>query len=458
MIKLWTHQEAAYNWMSARDYGIINAGMGTGKTMLAIEYVRRTKARKVLIVAPSKIVDVWKEEYAFLGLPAVVDDNALTVRAQAEKLRQMTGEFVYATSYPRIWRPHLFEALKAVNWDVVFFDESHHISAHNSHVSKAAAAVAHLAPKRFALTGTLMRNNPTNVFGQARAMHPALFDRPGDRLHTLNSFNRFRERYCHLYAIAPNVHIITGYRDMDEFNRMLSEFVYVIDSDQVLDLPEEMHIYRRVRMEPDLARQYKTFSKEAIVTTERGTMVASNALVKATRLHQLAGGTMTYDNGETEWVNSVKLEALLELVGEINQEEPIVVFAKFTPEINLIAEALRKNHIDVGELSGNANDLAAWQRGEFRVLVVQTATGSEGIDLSRACYTIFYSMEFSLGAYEQAIRRTRRPRKDGTKAPTTFYYHLLCSGTIDDIIEKALKDKADIVQSVLEHMKGFGDD
>lgn len=76
------------------------------------------------------------------------------------------------------------------------------------------------------------------------------------------------------------------------------------------------------------------------------------------------------------------------------------------------------------------------------------------MDLSRSCYTIYYSPTFDMGAYEQSLARTHRP---GQERPT-FYYHLLARGTIDTKIHAALRAKKNVVESILEHLTGGNDE
>ena len=64
------------------------------------------------------------------------------------------------------------------------------------------------------------------------------------------------------------------------------------------------------------------------------------------------------------------------------------------------------------ELSGRRDELKRWQDGEAQVLAVQIDAGSEGVDLTRARYSIFYSVWFSLGKYDQALARVAPARTD----------------------------------------------
>jgi SNF2 family DNA or RNA helicase len=101
------------------------------------------------------------------------------------------------------------------------------------------------------------------------------------------------------------------------------------------------------------------------------------------------------------------------------------------------------------ELSGKRDELKRWQDGEAQVLAVQIDAGSEGVDFTRARYSIFYSVGYSLGKYDQARKRTHRP---GQTKPVT-HIHLIARGTVDGKIMRALEKRADIVNAILAEIK-----
>jgi len=96
------------------------------------------------------------------------------------------------------------------------------------------------------------------------------------------------------------------------------------------------------------------------------------------------------------------------------------------------------------------DELKRWQAGDAPVLAVQIDSGGVGIDLTRARYAIYYSLGFSLGSYEQSLARIHRP---GQTRPVE-YIHLLARGTVDEKVMAALRTRADVVNSVLQQMRG----
>jgi SNF2 family DNA or RNA helicase len=79
------------------------------------------------------------------------------------------------------------------------------------------------------------------------------------------------------------------------------------------------------------------------------------------------------------------------------------------------------------------------------VVGVQVQSGGVGIDLTRAAYAVLYSVGFSLGDYEQLLKRVHRP---GQERATT-YIHLLAEDTVDEKVYQALAEKRKVVEFVL---------
>ena len=63
---------------------------------------------------------------------------------------------------------------------------------------------------------------------------------------------------------------------------------------------------------------------------------------------------------------------------------------------------------------------------------------------------IYYSGTWSLGDYKQSIARLLRPGQERK----TLFIHILAEDTVDEDVYRALQSKADVVEAVLERMKG----
>ena len=158
---------------------------------------------------------------------------------------------------------------------------------------------------------------------------------------------------------------------------------------------------------------------------------------------------MPTDDGVEVRVDSAKLLLLADTLEDIGDEEPVAVFCWFHADLDGVHETCEKLGLRSLELSGRRDDLRRWQAGDAQVLAVQIQAGGEGVDFTRARYSIFFSVGYSLGKYEQAKCRVHRP---GQTKPVT-HIHLVAKNTVDQKIMRALERRAEIIESILAEIK-----
>src|SRR5581483_5552238 len=123
---------------------------------------------------------------------------------------------------------------------------------------------------------------------------------------------------------------------------------------------------------------------------------------------------------------------------------------RFHADLDAVHEACQALGYASLELSGRRNELKQWQSGEAQVLAVQISAGGVGVDLTRARYSIYFSLSFSLGEYDQSLSRVHRP---GQTRPVE-HIHLVAKGTVDEKIIRALERRAEVIQAILAEIKG----
>lgn len=424
-------------------------GMGTGKSKVAVDLVINFGFQRVLILCPKSVINVWPKEFQkhaghtrWAVLP--LNKGSIAQRMEeAEKflhLQRVKGnQAIIVMNYEAVWRsPFDSWVVNFANFDLVICDESHRIKSPGSQVSKYLAKLADRVPYRLCLTGTPMPHGPLDVYGQYRFLDKGIFG---------TSFTKFRARYAQLVPLGETgAFKVVGYMNQDELHDKFYSIAYRADRD-VLELPEAIHNIREVELEDKSMKIYKNLERDFYSWIDEGKEVTiNNALTKILRLQQVTSGYLPTDDGQLVQIGSEKAEALADLFEDIPSNEPIVVFCRFRQDLDTIVMTAQKSGRTVCELSGRCNQLADWQQGKYNVIAVQIQAGGVGVDLTRACYCIYYSVGHSLGDYEQSLARTHRP---GQKR-TVFYYHLIASGTIDEKVYKSLQQKKDVVRAILD--------
>lgn len=416
------HQQTFLDWLGDKPGAMANIGMGGGKTLSAIAAagLLGTRSSPVLLTqGPTK-------------------RRAARLR-QAVELAGATP-VVAVCNYDAVWQGELAKTVAAVPWSWLILDESHRAKAPQGRASKwlAALAAKHASARRLCLTGTPMPNGPLDMFGQMRFLAPEVFG---------SSYVRFRARYADVNPMFPSQ--VRRWLRQDEFARVTDPFVFKLATEDVIDLPEETHQRITVDLSPATRRFYAELERELTSEIAAGVVTCDNALARTIRLRQATSGFARADGAALPTLIDgmpAKRQALRDWLEDVDRAEPLVVFYVFSSDAREIEALCRETGRRYSEVSGSRKELAEWKEARTDVIGVQIRSGAEGIDLTRAAHAVFYSVDWSPGIYEQALRRLRRP---GQQAATCHYYHLVARDTIDEAVYHALTNKADVVRAVM---------
>lgn len=451
--KPWRHQIDAFQFTMERlvrgaGAALLALEMGVGKTLVALIVLAALAAKRVLICCPLRVVPVWELQIErHLGLPLIVvtlDDSAGSVAKKKslaeEKLRlaETTGRpLVVIINYDSVWRSPFADWAEAQQWDLIIADESHRLKAPGGKASLAFKRLRPHARARLALTGTPMPHSPLDVYAQFRFLNQTIFG---------PSFAAFRQKYAVMGGFQRKQ--VTGFQCLDELEALMRTITYRVSKD-VLDLPPQTHVTYHCELSGEAQRIYRDLEDDFVAEVRDGRVTASNAMVKLLRLQQVAGGWVKTDDGQYHRVDSAKEKLLADTLEDIGSEEPVVVFCRFHADLDAVHAAAKSAGFASLELSGRRDELKSWQDGQSQVLAVQISAGGVGVDLTRARYSIYYSLSFSLGEYDQALSRVHRP---GQTRPVE-HIHLVARNTVDTKIMRALEKRAEVVTAILAEIK-----
>ena len=163
----------------------------------------------------------------------------------------------------------------------------------------------------------------------------------------------------------------------------------------------------------------------------------------AMRVWQLSQGFIKLgDDGSFAVLHDTKIEALLDLIEEIG-DEPLVVAHHFQADRLRILRALEAEGVgEVGVFdTANAQDLreqiARWQAGRIRVLLIHPQAGGHGIDglQGGGRHLAWFGQTWSR---ESALQLEARLHRSG-QAHTVFVHHLeIQAPSIDSAIAQAI--------------------
>lgn len=444
----WEHQKQAYHFAKNLHSCGLFMDMGTGKTKVTIDLINNRGHKKVLVVCPLSVVDVWPQEvrkhsphnnFRILAL------NESSVAGKKEKAAQVFEEaqaldktFIAVINYESVWREPFGKWAKDIDWDLVVADESHRIKSPGAKCSLYMSRLGKSVPYKLALTGTPLANDPLDIYGQYRFLDPGIFG---------TSFNRFKQRYAVMGGYGG--YEIQGYKNETQLNKKIYSIAYKCDSEEVLDLPDTIDMKRYCTLEDKTMEKYTEIENNFYTQIEEQEVTAFNALTKLLRLQQITSGFVGDDEGEINELGTAKPDLLKEVINNIPQEEEIVIFARFRHDLEVIHRVAEEQERRYCELSGKINQLKDFQKGKYNVIGVQIQSGGVGIDLTRSNYVIYYSLGFSLKNFEQSRARIHRPGQNDT----VRFIKLIAKNTVDEKVEASLNQKREIVDYILEEIQ-----
>jgi SNF2 family DNA or RNA helicase len=454
----WLHQKRAFAWARERRGAMLAMDMGTGKSRTATGLLDEWGVQLALIVCPRSVQAVWPNQFALHSARpwrVVVPPGKASVAARAKLVMSQLGGALSAKEPCAIvvnYEATIREPMKSLLVELadkfkgglaLVCDESHRVKAPGGQQALMAAQLGRRASRVLLLTGTPMPHSPLDIYAQYRVMDTGIFG---------TSFNRFRSRYAVMGGYEGKQ--VVGYQNDEELARRFGEAAFVVKKSEAgLDLPPVLHEQRRFVLGKQCAAAYAALDEDFAIGVGEGTVTAANALVKLLRLQQLTSGYVGDDEGVEREISTEKIDLLDDVLQDVPIGEPLVVFARFKHDLRAIGELCERQGRRVGFISGQfkpghlsyALNEHSQMRSDIDVAVVQLQSGGVGIDLSRAALAVYFSLDFSLGNYEQSLARLDRPGQ--TRSVT--YLHLIAEGTKDEVVYQALQERKNVVEAVI---------
>ena len=434
-----------------RGYGLFFE-MGCGKSLTAIAIIGSLPVSRVLVVAPSSVCPVWPKElaqYADYDYEVLYPVGSSTKRAQQIEAFANTKSGtlkIVVLNYEATWR--IEDTLAAFNPQMIVCDESQRIKNPTGRQSKCLHRLGDRAQYKLCLTGTPVQNKPLDFWSQYRFLNPQVFG---------TSYFRFKNRYAvmgGMYVNGKPVQVV-GYKNLDELTKHAYTCAMRVRKADCLDLPAKTFETRYVQMSDNERSLYDQMRRDSIAFIGDTVVTAQIVLTRLLILQRLTGGFMRPDESEQSiQVGYSKLTALQEVIEDcLDAEKKVVVFVRFTDEFNAVCAMLEDARVGYASISGaTALKNRGFEVEKFQsdprcpVFVGQIEAAGTGITLTAASVAVFYSPTWNYATYQQAQDRIHRIGQQDE----CHYIHLICPGTVDEDVMRALADKKDLADLVVD--------
>lgn len=430
----------------------------TGKSKVIVDTAswlyKNEKIDAVVVVAPNGVKTNWVTDEVPTHMPDYIPWGAAylslsgrkEVRAKwkalleepvGHRLKWMVINIEALSTYqnkavPGRVQPMLVEFMKEHRCMLVI-DESTRIKKWSTHRTKACMALGKLAPYRRILSGMPVTQSPMDVYAPFYFLDPNILG--------FTSQYAFRNHFAIMGGW--NGKEIIGFQRLDELQQLVKSHSFRVLRSECRDMPPQMYQKLTVELSEKQRSIYNQMRDHMLAEYEGVKVTASIVLTQMMRLQQIVGGFMAPDGEQGESKANIaipgenpKLEALLDMLEE--ESRKVIVWARFRPEIKLVAEALRARYGDVTvvEFHGGVDDedrITARQsfqdlNSPVRFFVGQQGTGGIGIPLHAADVVVYFSNSFSL-----EDRKQSEDRAEGLQRTTSVtYVDLVANNTVDD--------------------------
>lgn len=455
----YAHQQEAFNQAMDREYFAWFMEMGTGKTKVAIDnmcYLYMKQAIDAVIifanngsyrnwaetqlpthmwdeVTPKAYIGVWKEDSG-----DIVSDPGL---ASFFKIFVMNIEaLAYEKGYDA--------AAKFIKGRKVLFilDESTTCKSVTARRTKAAIKLASLCRYRRIMTGDPITNSPLDLFAQCQVLSPKALG--------FASWFAFRNYFAVMFqqrAGQRSFMKITGYQNLDKLTAILKSFSYRVKKEDCLDLPPKVYQKYIFDLTKEQQRVYDMIREEAIAELNGSICSAELVITKMIRLHQITCGHFVSDEGEVQFLESNRMQAMMDVIDEAPGK--VIIWSNYRPNIEAIAKTLAATYgtESVATFYGATSDddrvkaSREFQEGKLRFLVSNQQTGAFGNTWTAAQTVIYFSNNYQLELRRQSEDRAHRIGL----THSVNYVDLIARNTVDEKIVKALRNYSQIASATL---------
>jgi len=466
-LKPFDHQVDAleYGW-DRPEFGLFME-MGTGKSKVLIDNMAMLfldgQINFALVIAPKGVYRNWvaKEipEHMSDDIPyRVIRWVSGPNKKQQEEMRSVKDKFDGLTIF--VMNVEAYSSLKgqkAGQWmagalgarGMIAIDESTTIKNHKAKRTKSLMKIAAGFKYRRLLTGSPVTKSPMDIYSQCEFLRPGLLG--------FESYYAFQGRYAIVQRRKMGqaaFQQIVGFRNLDELTRRIDMFSFRVLKKDCLDLPDKIYTARYVGMTPDQFQMYEQIRRHAMVLLDSGEMSTAPAVItQMLRLQQIMSGHLKTDDGDMLYFPSKRMDALEEIINE--HDGKAIIWSRFRYDIQQITETLNKKFgqgCAVSYYGDTSDDDRAAAVLNFqnpshplKFFVGNPATAGYGLTLTEANLVVYYANDFNL---ETRIQSEDRAHRIGQKNNVT-YIDLICEGSIDERIVKALRAKIDIGAKVL---------
>lgn len=447
-----------------RTFAALWAEPRSGKTAVSLRWLEHVQPRVAVVVGPKVAEATWRAEAAkWLRVPyrffPLTTGNPYpdTSRLLHDGITLLFVNYEQFGKAPfKRLKPFLDKVAKLVDMQgAMLLDESHTIKTPSGVMGRNIRPLASKWQYRLLITGTPV-TNPNQidaVYGQWTFLDPSIRDHWATardfREHfgewsTIKGFPELirpiRQYELNAY-LQPNVVPMAGAADPVPVRKA----TYTVP-ENVRHAQELMLKHGVVQYTPDgKFRKYEDH-------LEGRSVIGLNPLTRLLRMRTIVAGWAKDDTDQSFTVREAA-RARLGALGKVlhRTQGKVIIACTHLHEVAQVRKYLRMKKIPYLVITGKTQDknhVIEWfQRGDFKVLLVQPRTVAMAVDISVANDLVWYSSDFNYVTFKQASDRIKL-------SPSKPVVWFLCGkGTVDEDVWKTLQEDYEHLTKVVQRIR-----
>jgi non-specific serine/threonine protein kinase len=455
------YQQQGLNWLW-QLYGLGLGGcladdMGLGKTLQVIALllkIRSTRRERTaenllpsLVIVPASLVGNWRAEIERFA-PSLVARYAHPSQTPREELLNLFDDLVEVdvviTTYAMLSR---IGQLSEISWHLVIIDEAQAIKNPRTAQTRRVKEVAKSAHARIAMTGTPIENSVADLWSLFDFLNPGL----------LGKATRFREITKQLVERAGE-----GGDGFAKLRRLVGPYILrrlKTDRTVISDLPDKTEVRASCSLTKGQATLYRRSVKQLAEDLKDKEGIERKGLVLSylMRFKQICDHPALWTgSGNFDARESGKLKRLREICQEIaSRGEKVLVFSQFREMCDPLVEFLEGDDLfgRSGLLLHGGTPVKKRQQlvEQFQsdagppFFVISLKAGGTGLNLTAASHVIHFDRWWNPAVEDQATDRAFRIGQKNN----VLVHKFVCSGTIEDRIDKVISEKRELAGEIL---------
>jgi SNF2 family DNA or RNA helicase len=448
---MFLHQQKAVSKVLPARCNALFMDMGTGKTRTTIELlkIRQNQYDKVFWFTPVSLkYNVYLE---FLKHTNLKKEDIYLFNQKTTDKTEIKQKFIIVgiESLASSDRTHLALDSMIKENSFIVVDESSFIKGNSKRTKRIVRLTKH-TKYRTILTGTPISQGIVDLYNQMYFLSPKILD--------YRNFYQFANNHLQYHKKIPGM-IIAEY-NKEYIAAKIAPYTYQVTKEECLDLKGKKYIEKYFHMSDEQNKMYQSAKEDFFESFE--SYETDSVFLLFNELQQIISGFKYTKNKKAKIINTIRAEVLKNIIEEIGEKQKIIIWTKYTADIEIIESMLIDNFKDSEYVifSGSKNESEKAMalnnfkyNDEVRFFIATQSTGAFGLNLPEASYTVFYNNGFK---YSERIQAEDRNYRIGQNEAVT-YIDIICNNSIDTKIYNTLLSKGNVATSFKKDLEQVKD-